>query len=312
MPCFSPIVAYRSSTRNESGKRSMVFNRREALNPDEVIKLQCGRCIGCRLEYSRQWAMRCMHELKMHDESCYLTLTYNDQECPKDGGLRKEDLQKFFKRLRKKIEPIKIRYYAVGEYGDKTNRPHYHAILYGYDFQDKKFHTTSKGHNIYISDCLDSIWKLGDCYLGNVTFESAAYVARYCTKKINGSAKEELCKGKVTKPYERMDLYTGELFEVQPEFAVMSRKPGIGVNWYEEFKSDCFPSNFIIVRGKKMLPPRYYMQKYSETNPLEADEIKERCKAYAKQNAADNTYERLRVRETVKLAAIKSLRRDEV
>ena len=130
MPCFSPLDGYRSRTVNASGKRSIVFDIHEGFH-DRPVSVPCGQCVGCRLEKSRQWAMRCVHEASLYDENCFITLTYDDEFLPVGGSLDKGAFPRFMKRLRKKFEPRRIRFYHAGEYGDRFGRPHYHALLFG-------------------------------------------------------------------------------------------------------------------------------------------------------------------------------------
>ena len=183
----------------------------------------------------------------MHDANCFLTLTYDDRHCPL--SLVRSDFQKFMKRLRKAV-PCKVRYYHCGEYGDNTRRPHYHAVLFGYDFPDRKLFRTTGGHDLYISEQLLGLWPFGHHLIGSVDFESAAYVARYCLKKINGPPAED--------HYTLMDPETGELVSIEPEYATMSSKPGIGRAWIDKFSSDVYPHDWFVIRGQKMRPPRYY------------------------------------------------------
>ena len=135
VPCFSPLTAWRGRRRNKNGRLPVVFDRRESSGVE--IELPCGQCVGCRLEYSRQWAMRCMHEASLWPENSYLTLTYGDGHLPVNGSLRKADFQKFMKRLRKKNPGKRIRYYQCGEYGEELKRPHYHALLFNHAFRSE-------------------------------------------------------------------------------------------------------------------------------------------------------------------------------
>jgi hypothetical protein len=237
----------------------------------DLVQVPCGRCRGCRLDNARDWALRCYHEAQMHDENSFLTLTYNDKNLPKDGSIHKSHLQKFIKRLRKAIEPKRLRYYACGEYGEKMGRPHYHAIIFGYDFPDKEFHhvsnpkkrnrfSTSDQNKVYTSGLLDSIWQKGYGTIGEVSFESAGYVARYIGKKIGGEMALEHYKGK------------------NPEFALMSRRPGIGSKWLEKYFTDVYPKDFTTVNGRKMKPPRYYDKKLMKSHWDLHETIKEQRK----------------------------------
>lgn len=185
----------------------------------------CGKCPACRMDYSRVWANRMLVELKdQDDEAVFLTLTYNAESLPytapdKDGRryptLSKRDLQLFWKRLRKQFPDKRIRYYIAGEYGPKTHRPHYHAIVYGLSlshFQDLRFlRYNGLGQPYYTSPKLETIWNNGYIVLSEVTWHTCAYVSRYVLKK----------RGKLDKYV----VATG----VEPEFNLSSRKPGIGL-----------------------------------------------------------------------------------
>lgn len=193
MACFHPLSGYRAEAVNpDTGKHSIVFDRRKArfggVLLQDQIEVPCGQCIGCRLERSRQWALRCVHEASLHDENCFITLTYDPEHLPiyfRDDGpalgtLCKEDFQNFMKRLRERIG-TKIRFFHCGEYGEQLGRPHYHAIIFGYDFADKTpIEVSDGGHNQFVSEMLTEVWGKGRCTIGAVTFDSAAYVARDC------------------------------------------------------------------------------------------------------------------------------------
>lgn len=186
--------------------------------------------------------MRIMHEASLYRDNAFLTLTYSDENLPADHSLVLEHHQLFMKRLRKKHEGRIIRYYHCGEYGDTTHRPHYHTILFNMDFEDKKYlKTTETGAKLYISNELDGIWSHGDCYIGNVTFESAAYCGRYVMKKLTGNRKSE---------------YGSRV----PEYSTMSRRPGIGSPWLAKYKTDVYPADLCIINGKKVRVPKAYDQ----------------------------------------------------
>jgi len=282
--CFHPITGFKD--RHTGG---LTFNPKMAY-VDLKMTVSCGQCIGCRLERSRQWAVRCMHEASQHSENSFLTLTYRDLSLPEGGTLVKRDFQNFMKRLRKKYSGRKVRFFHCGEYGDSLGRPHYHALLFGLDFEDKLLHKKSNsGDDIFTSKILDSVWQLGHAYIGSVTFESAAYVARYCLKKRTGHSADE--------HYEFIDPDTGEVFNRQPEYITMSLKPGIGAGWFDNFKSDVFPNDEVIVNGLKVKPPRYYVRRLSEP-----ELILLRKKRLGTFNRADQTPERLIAREAVAVA----------
>lgn len=215
--------------------------------------LSCGRCIGCRLERSRQWAVRCMHEAQLHEENCFLTLTL--KEAFFGQSLDHRQWQLFAKRLRRRIEPRKFKFFMCGEYGDEHMRPHYHALLFGYNFPDRYYFKKSEsGEKLYRSPLLESVWTLGHSTIGSVTFESAAYVARYCTL-------EQRLPG-VSAGYEVLDLETGELHVRIPEYGRMSLQGGIGKNWYKRFKHDVYPEGKVVINGGKARAPKYYDKLY--------------------------------------------------
>lgn len=274
MTCYNPIVAYqRQDCCNSNGKKSIVFGAVPMRGTWKVVFLPCGQCIGCRLARSRDWAMRCVHESKLHKQNCYLTLTYDEQHVPystKTGEqtLVKKHLQDFMKRLRKHLEPLKVRFYACGEYGETTHRPHYHVILFGYDFPDKVFHTISKdGNPYYISPSLEKIWSHGQCLVANVTFETCAYVARYVTKKLTGEPAKVAYDG------------------IVPEFVNMSRRPGIGKDWLDKYISDVYPYDEVVIDGRVLHPPRYYDDQYEKINPDSLAAIKEKRIAKAEKHS---------------------------
>ena len=156
MPCYRPLVGYRSVKIGPTGKRPVVFKARDAFF-DHQVKVRCGQCIGCRLEKARQWALRCSHEASLHENNCFVTLTYSDKNLPKYNSLELRDFQKFMKRLRKHFDGG-IRFFHCGEYGDKNGRPHYHAILFGIDFDDREIYKVSDaGYRWYTSKTLESI-----------------------------------------------------------------------------------------------------------------------------------------------------------
>ncbi|WNK13635.1 MAG: replication initiator protein [Microvirus sp.] len=286
MPCYHPIEAWRSGQTLPNGKRPLIFSPVGAFGPP--IKIPCRGCIGCRLEYRRQWAIRCEHENIFHKKSCFLTLTFNDENRPENGSLSVRPLQLFLKKLRKKLGPKKIRYFACGEYGEKFDRPHYHAIIWGYDFQPT---AASLEDGTSASDVATKIWGHGFARVDPFSPERAAYVAGYALKKINGQLAE--------KHYERIDPDTGEITQRKAEFVTMSRAGGIGHKFFEQFRTDIYPCDFALHKGKKGRVPRYYDNKLSEA---ELQELKLQRKKQAALNWRDNTTKRLRVREIVATA----------
>lgn len=300
MACYHPIKGYKSKHLSANGKRTIVFNVNDAYR-DLPITIQCGQCIGCRLEKSRQWAIRCSHEASLYKNNSFITLTYNDNNLPHNGSLDITHFQKFMKRLRFKYQPKTIRFYHCGEYGEKHRRPHYHACLFNHDFEDKRLFQETKNGKLYTSAILTEIWGMGHASIGAVTFRSAAYVARYIMKKINGEPAE--------KYYEWTDQVTGEVHKLAPEYTTMSRRPGIGSKWLRQYSADVYPDDFVIIDGKKMRPPRAYDAQYEMESPEQFKRIRqERLKGLRKYKE-NNTPERLRVREQVQNAKLKQLPR---
>lgn len=304
MPCYYPLTAWRAKYVNPSGKRSLVFNPKEALQPDDPVELPCGQCIGCRLEKSRQWAMRIMHETSLYRDNCFITLTYDPEHLPEDLSIRKEEFQKFMKRLRKKFPETKIRFFGCGEYGDENLRPHYHAILFNLDFMDKELcQITKQGHRLYKSETLSNIWPYGFNVIGDVTFESAAYVARYVMKKRTGDSQE------TKEHYLRVDEESGQMFEVQPEFVLMSNRPGIGKDWYDIYGKNTHEKDFITMNGIKMKPPKFYDKLLALVDEHQLADIKEERVHYARKFTEQNGMERLRVREKIQKRKANQLKR---
>lgn len=246
----------------------------------------------CRLEYARQWAIRITHEAEQHDENCFITLTYSPKELPDNGSLVKRDLQLFWKRLRKQLDGRKIRYFAAGEYGDKNNRPHYHACVFGYYPSDSVSISNRGDSKLFNSPNLDEVWGKGGTTHGDLTFESASYVARYVTKKITGE--------RASAHYERLDESTGEIITLLPEFAAMSRRPGIGSSWYQKYGSDVYPSDETVVRGRVLRPPKFYDRKLEQSDPELLESLK--AKRVIKAKEAKITPSQLTAKEKISLA----------
>jgi len=194
------------------------------------------------------------------------------------------------------LSGVKVRYYHCGEYGSENGRPHYHALLFNYDFKDKVFWKKKLGNILWVSETLNKLWEKGYCAVGNVTFESAAYVARYIMKKMNGE------KALDHYPEVGINPDTGEIIQVQAEYTTMSRRNGIGHDWFKKFTGDVFPSDQVIMRGREMKPPKYYDDIYDLTNHNEMSIIKHMRKLAAEKNAANNTTTRLIQREKCKRA----------
>ncbi len=267
----SSVVAYDSSVSPYSVKFIHDF-----------IEIPCGRCIGCRLAYSRQWADRCMLELGYHEQSWFITLTYDDEHLPISesvdpetgeigmaGTLLKRDVQLFFKRLRKNYKyDNHLRYFCAGEYGSQTYRPHYHAIVFGLKLDDLQLYKQSlEGYNYYVSDFLNKCWKQGYVVVGKVNWDTCAYTARYIMKKQYGSG-----------------AYVYDKYNIVPEFTTMSLKPAIGRRYYDDHKDELYETDCIFIGtdegSHKIRPPRYYDKLYDLDFPDDFALIKENRKGF--------------------------------
>lgn len=293
MACYHPKTAY----WKEGG--GLTFDGRKG---GVSLQLPCGQCIGCRLQRSQDWATRITHEASLHEDNCFLTLTFRPEDLPWDRSVSVRDVQTFMRRLRKKIGSV--RFFAVGEYGTNLSRPHYHIMLFGHAFPDRTIWSKSpSGHYLYRSAALEALWTEGFSFIGNVTVESAGYVARYCTKKINGDKAKE--------HYQVLNPETGEIALRTPEFAVMSRKPGLGGEWFKQFHADAFPSDFIVIDGQKRPIPRYYKKLLERSDPWLAQDValarEERSRL--PQARANSTPARLATREESALLRAERLKR---
>lgn len=288
-----------------NGKWPLVF-RPELGYQGTQMEIACGQCVGCRLSKAGQWATRITHQAREHELSTFLTLTYSNHFLPYPPSLDHTHVQLFMKRLREYHRynnpgAPKIKFFACGEYGGNTRRPHYHLIVFGLDFADKRKHTKGKrGDQIYVSKKLDELWGMGFCWIGSVTHLSAGYCARYSLKKVNGELADE--------HYLWSDPVTGEVFTLKKEYLACSK--GLGLAHFMEHQEAMYLRDSCIIDGKETTVPSYYDRKLGELNPERLAEVKERRKQKALLRAADSTPERLAVREEVKLAQIKSLKRD--
>lgn len=190
----------------------------------------CGKCPACRRARTREWANRIVHELGYWDKSCFLTLTYDNEHLPE--MLDKRQLQLFIKRMRKAVEPVKIKYFACGEYGELYHRPHYHLIVFGIAKDDPFFIFKNQvaGKNYFTCDQ----WPYGFIDVGSVTYKSAAYVAGYIQKKLGKEA-----YGKKTPP-----------FQIQSQ--------GIGRRYVDDNLRQLVSNVGFTMNGTKCSLPRYY------------------------------------------------------
>lgn len=266
-----------------------------------------------------------MHEASLWPDNEFITLTYNPENLPAGRTLVVEHFQLFMKRLRKHYAPRTIRFYQCGEYGEECGtchknrkqcecisfskslgRPHYHAILFNIVFPDKRLWTTIRGNPIYESPTLRKIWGMGFATVTGVTFQSAAYVARYILKKQTGDFS--------IPRYQYTDPETGEMTIRKGEYTTMSRNKGIGEGWFKKFRDDVYPDDFIVHEGKRYKTPRFYDKMFKREPDGEEylAVVKRRRTDDAKNRASDNTPARLTVREEIQQEKINRLKREEI
>lgn len=268
MPCTRPLAAYHAPGGGIAWSSKTGYG-------DRPLELPCGQCWYCRQEKAKAWALRAVHEAQLHPRNAFVTLTYDNQHLPPDGSLDVRHWQLFAKRVRKEIGPF--RFLHCGEYGETNRRPHYHACVFGLDFQP--WLGVPDNSTLCTSPSLESLWGQGFVTVGRLTYESAAYVARYCMKKLTGPRRAEY----------------GSL---RPPYATMSRRPGLGAEWLARFQSDVFPADEVVHEGRRHRPPRFYTDRLPPS--MQADMRAKRMLAASKPKVkADNTPARLRVKEQV-------------
>lgn len=257
---------------------------------DEWLQIPCGHCLGCHIKRSKDWAIRCMLEMEYHESSYFITLTYDDYHLPtsvyadedgvkqETGNLVLRDFQLFMKRLRMKYArlypdnpPLRVMY--CGEYGSETFRPHWHAIVFGLKLDDLVLYKQTNGYCLYNSEFLQSCWRDSDglnygyVVVGNATFESCSYVARYICKKLGAREK---------------DFY--EQHNINPEIFRVSNRPGLAKQWYIDHP-DLYDYDYINIStldgGKKYRPPSYYDRLFDVDYPEKSAALKQRKKELA-------------------------------
>lgn len=347
MTCYSPLRGFRLfNVRSPSGKPVIVFNEAQALrHPCERVELPCGKCTGCQLAKARDWSVRCCHEAHGFIANCWITLTYNDECLPRFGTLVKSDLQKFFKRLRKRfvgkesvydkdvegnvVETRPIRFFACGEYGSKLDRPHYHSCIFNFDFVRSDFLGKSPGgYDLFRSSDLEELWSkridVSEWMLykpSDLWYDSKNRLnvkLGFCTVSALSVKAAAYTARYVTKKvygraqdefYRKVDFDTGEVVMLEPEFVTMSRKPGIGRRWYDRFKFDLFPKDYCTIDGTRYVVPSFYDALFEQEYPAMFQKVKKKRRLDISASSADNTLRRLNVKRKVKEAAIKSLER---
>lgn len=255
--------------------------------------LPCGQCLECKLERTRQWAVRIMHEAQLHQSNWFITLTYDQEHLPR--SLDHLHFQKFVRSLRKVHGSL--RYFMCGEYGDQLGRPHFHAIIFGLEITDLVHFSGSPGQELYTSKNISDRWQRGFVTLGRVNFQTASYCASYCTKKITGE--------RAKAHYERLDPETGEIYDLKPEYSRMSLKPGVAANWIKKFGSDVYNYDHVIVNGREQKPPRYYDNKLQLSNPQLHLTNKQKRITQALISTKDSTPQKRKARQAITTARLK-------
>lgn len=282
MSCTRPIKAFKDAS-------GVHFNVGQIYN----IELPCGMCIGCRMRRAQDWKIRCMHEASLWgSNNCFVTLTYATNKLPPNASLCKADFQKFMKRLRyhrgaNQITPI--RYYMCGEYGPLNGRPHYHANLFNVNFLNRTHAGTSKSGEPYYTDPeLTEIWGHGRATVQDLTPETAGYTTGYIMKKLLGQRAEEY--GDRT-----------------PEYGDMSRKPGIGEQWFQKYYSDITRHDIAIMNGREHQVPKYYDKLAIRAGHVDKEQLKsQRADKAALMDPQERTPERRKVREQVQIARLRN------
>lgn len=324
MPCYSPIKCWFDAETNRP-----IFKATPGSREGEV---SCRGCLGCRLDNARVWSTRIVHEAALHESlggNCFVTLTYREksdctpeqlekgQHLPEDYSLNKSDIQRFFKRLRKRLsrhtspELRKIKYFQVGEYGTtcmhnidltiadcpfcKLGRPHHHAMLFNFEPWDVQPIGQINGVTQWTSPYLEEIWGHGFVHVGDLNYQSAQYVTRYALKKITGPKSDH--------HYEHLTL-EGELVYRMPEYRTHSMN--LGNEWYEKYKSDFWPSDEVTVPGLGVIKkvPDCYTKLLKESDPFAHEEVLAKRVEYRSKNASDFTPQRLMDKYKVKKASL--------
>lgn len=277
MPCFRPVTCWKPSDGGPV-RFSEFKDHRE-------IEIPCGQCIGCRVQRQQMWAFRCLAEASQHRHNWFCTLTYSPENLPLHGSLRHRDWQLFAKRARRRLGSF--RYLMCGEYGEQTQRPHYHALLFGLDVPDAVRVSVRRGHPVYHSAALNRLWGLGLTELGTVTAQSARYCAAYVLKDVT--------------PPVHLDEYTGELHDLVKPYGRMSLKPGLGDAWIRKYYPEVLAHGVCHSQDRQFVIPDRFKHILEDIEPDAFDNLKREAieKALA---SPDNTRARLADREQVALA----------
>lgn len=281
MPCFRPVTCW-----VPLGGGPISFRE---LKDCREVKIPCRYCIGCRLQRQQSWALRCYCEARMHSRNAFVTLTYDNDHLPPGGNLDYSHVQKFIRALRKALGPY--RYFVAGEYGSEMLRPHYHLLGFGLDIPDRVQSNGMRSREpLYTSETLAKAWPHGHHSIGEVTYASANYCASYILHAHRSTGPDD-------PHYHRYDPSTGEHWTVRPEFARMSLKPGIGATWLRKYHPECFTHDGIVHQGKVRPLPPYFDELLALVDPDQFDDVEYKRIQKAQLKWADNTPERLAVRE---------------
>ena len=310
MPCYHPLQVW------QRGSERVKFRRPADTTGYKEFKVPCGQCIGCQLEKSRQWAVRCVHEASLYKDNCFLTLTYDDEHLPSDGSLNHTDMTLFLKRLRESIKPDKVRYMYCGEYGENTSRAHYHCLCFGYWPKDARaFKRSASGSMLFRSDSLDRLWHNGYVLIGDVSFESAAYVARYTMKKQQPEKKIVT----LDTPSGKVSTISSAYPDKLPPFVCASNRPGIGAAWIKRYLQEVITDEYRIrsFSGSHMHLsgiPRYYRKILERDYPDVFKQYKEKIDELILQYESDpdNNWRRLLVKKDLLLYRWREQSRDEL
>lgn len=290
MPCSNPSRVWYHRETNPSGKRPTTYSIKHALDPSEPFEQRCGRCTYCRLRYASEWGVRCEKEASLWPSNHFITLTYDNEHLPQHNGLVLEDVPLFVKRLRRAFDETNLRTFGCAEYGTKTLRPHYHLLLFNSPLYDLKLYSQNNNNPLYTSNTLSKLWPKGLSTIGEVTFQSASYVARY--------------NSKYTSSHHRLSHLTssGEVIELPPPQSICpSKRPAIGRAWVEKYADQLFRDDFIYSRGYKMPIPRYFNKVLEELDPQKYAELKDMRSLRAAKHA--------RERETIDYRAFREYRK---
>lgn len=296
MRCTSPLYRVTNTFWDKRGgfppslSRKRFYNAQDysfyvsggLLPPFAFNRINCGQCLSCRINHAKIWSERCLLESQYWDSTLFISLTYNEANLPFNGlnpTLRKKDFQDFMKRLRKRLN-CKVSYFASGEYGGRTKRPHYHAIVFGLNLPDLKIFKVKKTYNIYKSQFLQDVWGKGFCTVGVCNSLTTAYTAQYSLKK----SKVVKLRGNLSdfEDFLTEDLYGQYRLDdheflksqglIEKEFLLMSRRPAIGKRFFDEHMQDIIDNDRI--DGCEFKHIRYFDKLIEKVSPEDLKRLK--------------------------------------